>query len=113
MSKHKLLLMPVNTRFTYNFIMIMRMIEVRKALENVVMHRKFTKYLTTLFNLQNGVQAHALATRVRSHILDENFWQFCWNYAYMMEDVMKALWVFDGKEPTMEKAWLIMNNLKK
>ena len=26
---------------------------------------------------------------------------------------MKALWVFDEKEPTMGKAWLTMNNLRK
>ena len=66
--------MPTNTRFACNFIMIMRMIEVREALENVVMHRKFTEYVATLFNRQNGVQIHALATRVKFHILNENFW---------------------------------------
>ena len=32
---------------------------------------------------------------------------------YMVEDVMKALRVFDGKELAMEKAWLTMNNLRK
>ena len=51
----KSLLMPANTRFVCNFIMIMRMIEVREALENMVMHRKFTEYVATLFNHQNGV----------------------------------------------------------
>ena len=93
--------------------MIMRMVEVREALENVVMHRKFVEYVATLFNRQNGVQAHALAMQVRSHVLDENFWRRCRNYTYMVEDVMKALQVFDGKEPAMGKAWLTMNNLRK
>ena len=74
-SHNKMLLMPANTRFACNFIMIMRMVEVREALENVVMHRKFVEYVATLFNRQNGVQAHALATQVRSHVLDENFWR--------------------------------------
>ena len=46
--------------------MIMRMVEVLEALENVVMHRKFVEYVATLFNCQNGVQAHTLATQVRS-----------------------------------------------
>ena len=72
-----------------------------------------TVYVATLFNRQNGVQAHALATQVRSHVLDENFWRRCQNYTYMVEDVMKALRVFDGKEPAMGKAWLTMNNLRK
>ena len=31
---NKMLLMPANTRFACNFIMIMRMVEVREALEN-------------------------------------------------------------------------------
>ena len=104
--------MPTNTRFACNF-MIMRMVEVREALENVVMHHKFVEYVATLFNRQNGVQAHALATQVRSHVLDENFWRRCQNYTYMVEDVMKALRVFDGKESAMGKAWLTMNNLRK
>ena len=101
---NKMLLMPANTRFACNFIMIMRMVEVREALENVVMHCKFVEYVATLFNRQNGVQADALATQVRSYVLDENFWRRCRNYTYMVEDVMKALRVFDGKEPAMGKA---------
>ena len=91
----------------------MQMAEVREALENVVMHHKFVEYVATLFNRQNGIQAHALATQVRSHVLDENFWRRCQNYTYMVEDVMKALRVFNGKEPAMGKAWLTMNNLRK
>ena len=71
--QNKMLLMLANTRFVCNFIMIMRMVEVREALENVVMHCKFIEYVAILFNRQNGVQAHALATQVRSHVLDENF----------------------------------------
>ena len=71
--QNKSLLMPTNTRFVCNFIMIMRLIEVREALENVVMHRKFIEYVTTFFNCLNGLQSHALATQVKSQILDENF----------------------------------------
>ena len=112
-SQNKMLLMLANTRFACNFIMIMRMVEVREALENVVMHRKFVEYVASLFNHLNGVQAHALATQMRSHILDENFWRRCRNYTYMVEDVMKALRVFDGKELAVGKAWLTMNNLRK
>ena len=93
--------------------MIKQMVEVHEALENLVMHRKFVEYVVTLFNRQNGVQALALATQVRSHVLDENFWRRCQNYTYMVVDIMKALRVFDGKEPAMGKAWLTMNNLRK
>jgi hypothetical protein len=30
----------------------------------------------------------------------------------MVEDVLKALQVFDGREAAMGKAWLTMNNVK-
>ena len=76
-SQNKMLLMLANIRFACNFIMIIRMVEVREALENVVMHHKSVEYVATLFNCQNGVQAHALATQVRSHVLNENFWRRC------------------------------------
>ena len=52
-SQNKMLLMPANTRFACNFIMIMRMVEVREALEVEVreaLHRKFVEYVATLFN---------------------------------------------------------------
>ena len=71
--------------------MIMQMIEIKEALKNVVMHHKFTKYLATFFNRQNGLHSHALANQVRSFIMDVNFWQCCWNYTYMVEDIMKVL----------------------
>jgi hypothetical protein len=31
----------------------------------------------------------------------------------MVEDILKALRVFDGREAAMGRAWLTMNNLKK
>ena len=73
--QNKLLLMPANTRFACNFMMIIQTIEVREAPENVIMHRKFTEYVAILFNCQNGIQAHELGTRVKSHISNENFWR--------------------------------------
>ena len=111
--QNKMLLMPTNTRFACNFIMIMRMVEVREALENVVMHRKFVEYVATLFNRQNGVQTHTLATQMRSHVLNENFWGRCKIIRTWWRDVMKALRIFDGKETAMGKAWLTMNNFRK
>jgi hypothetical protein len=66
-----------------------------------------------LIQQQNGHHAHALAAMVRAIILKENFWHHCQNYVHMVEDVLKALRVFDGFEPAMGRAWLTMNNLKK
>jgi hypothetical protein len=60
----------------------------------------------SLFNRQNE-------NRVRATILSQNFWHRCQNYVHMVEDVLKALRVFDGREAAMRRAWLTMNNLKK
>jgi hypothetical protein len=89
------------------------MLEVKNALEQVVIHPRWIEYVGSLFNRQNGHHAHALASLVRATILKGNFWHRCQNYVHMVEDVLKALRVFDGREPAMGRAWLTMNNLKK
>jgi hypothetical protein len=67
----------------------------------------------SLFNRQNGHHAHALVSLVRATILEGNSWHRCENYVHMVEDVLKALRVFDRWDPIMGRAWLTMNNLKK
>jgi hypothetical protein len=67
----------------------------------------------SLFNRHNGHCIHALASLVKATVLEQNFWHHCQNYKHMVEDVLKALRVFDGREAAMGKAWLTMNNLKK
>jgi hypothetical protein len=93
--------------------MISRILEVKNALEQVVIHLRGTKYVRSLFNRQNGHHAHALASLVRATILEGNFWHRCQNYVRMVEDVLKALRVFNGREAAMGRAWPTMNNLKK
>jgi hypothetical protein len=89
------------------------MLEVKNALEQVVIHPWWTKYMQSLFNRQNGNRTHALASLVRATVLEGNFWHRCQNYVHMVEDILKALRVFDGREAAMGRAWLTMNNLKK
>jgi hypothetical protein len=112
-SPRKSLVVPAETRFACQFFMISRMLEVKNALEQVVIHPRWTEYVQSLFNRQNGNRAHSLASLVRATVLEGNFWHHCQNYVHMVEDVLKALRVFDGREPAMGRAWLTMNNLKK
>jgi hypothetical protein len=93
--------------------MISRMLEVKNALEQVVIHLRWTKYMLSLFNKQNGNHAHALASLVRATVLSQNFCHRCQNYVHMVEDVLKALRVFNEWEAAIERAWFTMNNLKK
>jgi hypothetical protein len=62
--------------------------------------------MQNLFNRQNGYNTHALAVLVRAIVLKGNFWHRCQNYMNMVKDVLKALRVFDGREPKMERIWL-------
>jgi hypothetical protein len=50
---------------------------------------------------------------VRAIVLEGNFWHRCQNYIRSIEDVLKALRVFDGWEAAMGRAWFTMNNLNK
>jgi hypothetical protein len=104
---------PPETRFVCNFLMINRMLEVRDALERVVIDPRWNKYIRTLFNRQNSHHAHVLAHEVRDTIRDDGSWQQCENFEHMVKPVIKALRVFDGSTPAMAKAWLEMNNLKR
>jgi hypothetical protein len=104
---------PPETRFACNFLMIARMLEVKDALERMVIDPRWNEYMGTLFNRQNGHRAHTLAREVRATIRDDGFWQQCENFEHMVKSVIKTLRVFDGRTPAMAKAWLEMNNLKR
>ncbi len=107
------LLMPADTRFACNLLMIQRLIEVRPALEQVVRDPIFMDYVATLFNRQHGHRARALAGVVVATIEDPVFWHQCVNYEQMLKDIIIGLRLFDGREPAMGRVWLAMNNMKK
>jgi hypothetical protein len=90
---------PPETRFACNFLMIARMLEVRDALEGMVIDPRWNEYVGTLFNRQNGHRAHTLAREVRATIRDDGFWQQCENFEHMVKPVIKTLQVFDGRTP--------------
>jgi hypothetical protein len=49
------------------------MLEVKDALERVVIDPRWNEYVRTLFNRQNGHRAHALAREVRDTFRDDGF----------------------------------------
>jgi hypothetical protein len=72
-SLRKSLIVLADTRFTCQFLIISRMLEMKNALEQVVIHPRWTEYMQNLFNKQNGHHAHALASLVRATILEGSF----------------------------------------
>ena len=75
-------------------------------------HPRVQNYFSTVRNMQNGEQAATASRNVVRTIEDVAFWQRCVNYVHMTEDVLKSLRVFDGREPAMGRAWLVMHNLR-
>jgi hypothetical protein len=59
--------------------MISHMLEVKNALEQMVIHLWWMEYIRNLFNKQNGQHAHALIALVRATSLDGDFGHCCQN----------------------------------
>lgn len=112
LSPNLQLLVPSETRFACNFLMLQRLVKLRGVLEQLKDHARVQNYISTLRNRQNGEQAATTARNVVRTIEDATFWQRCANYLHLTEPVLKALRVFDGKEPAMGRAWLAMHNLR-
>jgi hypothetical protein len=49
------------------------MLEVKDAMERMVINPRWNEYVSTLFNRQNGYLAYALVGAVRATILDDGF----------------------------------------
>ena len=107
------MILPAETRFGCQFLMITQLLKVKAALLQVVVHKRWEEYVYSLFNRQNGLRSHALACLVRNTILDETFWVRCENFVHLVEPAIVTLRTFDGQAPATERAWLAINNLRK
>ena len=80
--KHKAqlaLLMPGQTRFASNFIMIDRLLQVRNALELSVVDVDWEDYVKKLRDSRKD-KARTVSRNVRRIILDDHFWNRCTNF---------------------------------
>ena len=111
LSPNLQLVVPNETRFACNFPMLHQMVQLKAVLQQLKDHPRVLTYFASLRNMQNGEQAAIALRNVVNSIEDVAFWQRCVNYVHMTEDVLRALRVFDGQEPAMGRAWLVINNL--
>ena len=102
--------LPVETRFATNFIIIERLIQVREALERMVVDTDW--YILLRDMRRRSVIAYMKCFAVRQLIRSDGFWNTCKNCLYMVIPVVKALHVFDGNMPTMGLAWRVMHDLE-
>ena len=98
--------LPVETRFATNFIMIDRVLEVRNALERMIINDEWPTLMSDL--RRRSPTAYAKAALVRRFIRSDGFCDTCKNFLYMVIPVVKALRMFDGKAPATGMAWRIM-----
>jgi hypothetical protein len=88
-SPRKFFIVLVNMQFACQFLMISRMLKVKNALEQVVIHSRWTEYVRSLiFNRQNGYHEHALIALMKTTTFKGNFWHCCQNYVHMVEESM-------------------------
>ena len=110
-SPNHILRLPADTRFATNFIMIERLLQVRGALERMIIDDRWGIYLIEL--RARGGNSHETMGAVRRSIRSDGFWNSCENFLFMVTPVLEVLRVFDGKQPAMGKAWLVMHELQK
>jgi len=91
--------------------MMKQFISLRGVLVELKAQPHVQNYFAGLCNRKNGEQVATTACNVVNTIEYVGFWQQCTNHVHMMEDVLKALCMFNGQEPAMGKAWLTMYNL--
>lgn len=110
LSPNLSLRLPVETRFATNFIMIERLLQVRNALERMVVDEDWPTLMRDM--RRRSATAYMKGSAVRSFIRSDGFWNTCENFLYMVIPVVKALRVFDGKAPAMGMAWRVMHDLQ-
>jgi hypothetical protein len=71
--------------------------------------------LTTFVNSLYGSHHQNSFTNVKAiwtNIKRDKFWDTCANFVHIVELILMSLRAFDGKQPCMGKAWLIMKTLE-
>ena len=102
--------LPIKTCFATNFIMIDRLLQVRNALERMIIDDEWPTLISDL--RRRSPTAYAKATSMRRFICLDGFWDTCKNFLCMVIPIVKALRLFDGKAPAIGMAWRVMYNLK-
>ena len=110
LSPNHAIRLPTETRFATSFIMIDRIVQVRNALERMIVHEDWHALMGDL--RRRNLASYEKAFAVRRFVRSDGFWHACKNFLYMVIPVVKALRVFDGKGPAMGLAWKVMYDLQ-
>ena len=101
---------PTETGFVTNFIMIDRLVQVRNALERMVVDDDWNTFMGVLRRRSHTSYMRCFVAR--RFVRSDGFWNTCENFLYMVIPMVKALRVFDSKAPTMGLAWKVIHDLE-
>ena len=105
-SPRKKLLNPNATRFATNFLMAQRAMELRNALQQMVIDEKWPNFLTSLPRRANarGVMTRTKANELKEWIQKDEFWIEVKAIVEFFIPLVRMLREFDGNSP--QSGWL-------
>ncbi len=95
--------------FVPNFLMIEWLLKVKPIIEQIIINPKWTTFVNMLRNT-HWQKSFTKARNVWTNIKKDWFWDICANFVHMVELVLIALKVFNGKQPIMGKAWFVLKH---
>jgi hypothetical protein len=106
-----LLLIPTETQFATNFLMVERFFKFKPTIEQPILDPNWTTFVNSLHgnHCQNSL---AKVQIVRANIRRDKCLDICANFVHMVELVLLSLRAFDGKQPCVGSAWFIMKRLE-
>jgi hypothetical protein len=107
-----MLLHATKTRFATNFLMVERLFKFKHAIEETITDFDWTTFVNVLHG-NHSQKSLTKAKVVQTNIRRDKFWDTCANFIHMVEPVLMSLKAFDGKQPSIRRAWLIMKTLER
>jgi hypothetical protein len=104
-----MLLNPIKTWFATNFLMVKRLFKLKHAIEQIVANLNWTTFVNSLCGKHHQKSLTKVKV-IQTNIRKDEFWDTFANFAHMVEPVRMLLKAFDGKQPCMGRAWLIMKH---
>jgi hypothetical protein len=106
-----MLLNPTKIKFATNFLMVERLFKFRLTIEQIVVDPDWTTFVKSLHGSHHQ-KSLTKAKVVQANTRRDTFLDTCVNFIHMVESILVSLKAFDGKQPYMGRAWLIMKTLK-
>jgi len=89
--------------------MVERLFKFKPTIEQTITDPDWTIFVNRLHG-DHCQKSLTKARTIQTNVRRDEFWDTCVNFMYMVELVLVSLKAFDGKQPCMGRAWLIMKH---